>query len=87
MSLVIVGSIASSAVDSLGAMTIYDVLFITRFFLGVGIGGEYPLAASIASESAEANKQEKHRGMQVSAVFSMQGKCHYCEGREKEYMS
>ncbi|KAJ4817766.1 phosphate transporter 1 [Rhynchospora pubera] len=40
-----------------------------RFFLGVGIGGDYPLSAVIMSEFANA----KRRGALVAGVFSMQG--------------
>ncbi|KAJ4841594.1 putative inorganic phosphate transporter 1-9, partial [Turnera subulata] len=40
-----------------------------RFFLGLGIGGDYPLSATIMSEFA--NKMT--RGGFVAAVFSMQG--------------
>jgi len=74
MSLVIIGSIASSLVFDYNGNCIYYLLFLTRFWLGVGIGGEYPLAASISSEASESNQQHKHRGKQVAAVFSMQGK-------------
>ncbi|KAK9271281.1 hypothetical protein L1049_026871 [Liquidambar formosana] len=40
-----------------------------RFFLGVGIGGDYPLSATIMSEFAN----KKTRGAFIAAVFSMQG--------------
>ncbi|XP_043714445.1 probable inorganic phosphate transporter 1-9 [Telopea speciosissima] len=40
-----------------------------RFWLGVGIGGDYPLSATIMSEFA--NKDT--RGSFIAAVFSMQG--------------
>lgn len=40
-----------------------------RFLLGVGIGGDYPLSATIMSEFA--NKST--RGSFIAAVFSMQG--------------
>ena len=39
-------------------------------FLGVGVGGVYPLSATIASESATSAKS---RGSTASMVFSMQG--------------
>jgi len=44
-------------------------LALCRFFLGVGVGGEYPLAATIAAEGAP----EGSRGRFIAAVFSMQG--------------
>jgi MFS transporter, PHS family, inorganic phosphate transporter len=39
-----------------------------RFILGVGIGGDYPVSATIMSEYAG----KAHRGMLVSMVFAMQ---------------
>ena len=43
-------------------------LCIWRFFLGFGIGGDYPLSAPIASEYAST----KWRGAFVGSVFAMQ---------------
>lgn len=40
-----------------------------RFLLGVGIGGDYPLSATIMSEFAN----KRTRGAFIAAVFSMQG--------------
>ncbi|KAI5394450.1 putative inorganic phosphate transporter 1-8, variant 2 [Lathyrus oleraceus] len=40
-----------------------------RFFLGLGIGGDYPLSSTIMSEFAN----KKTRGSFIAAVFSMQG--------------
>eukprot|EP00262_Sarcandra_glabra_P006814 TRINITY_DN19369_c0_g1_i1.p1 TRINITY_DN19369_c0_g1~~TRINITY_DN19369_c0_g1_i1.p1 ORF type:complete len:532 (+),score=15.48 TRINITY_DN19369_c0_g1_i1:27-1622(+) len=40
-----------------------------RFWLGVGIGGDYPLSATIMSEFAN----KRTRGSFIAAVFSMQG--------------
>lgn len=44
-------------------------LCIWRFLLGVGVGGDYPLAATLTSEYGA----KKNRGKLVSAVFAMQG--------------
>ena len=44
-------------------------LVIFRFILGVGIGGDYPVSATIMSEYAGT----KVRGMLISLVFAMQG--------------
>jgi PHS family inorganic phosphate transporter-like MFS transporter len=51
------------------AHAVVTTLCITRFLLGVGIGGDYPLSAVIMSEYAN----KKTRGAFVAAVFSMQG--------------
>jgi MFS family permease len=44
-------------------------LLIFRFILGLGIGGDYPLSATLMSEYAN----RKDRGKLVTMVFSMQG--------------
>ncbi|CAA3001475.1 probable inorganic phosphate transporter 1-9 [Olea europaea subsp. europaea] len=44
-------------------------LMFFRFALGVGIGGDYPLSATIMSEFSN----RKTRGAFIAAVFSMQG--------------
>ena len=41
----------------------------TRFMMGVGIGGEYPMASTVTSESST----NSTRGRNLAAVFSMQG--------------
>ncbi|GMH20502.1 hypothetical protein Nepgr_022343 [Nepenthes gracilis] len=40
-----------------------------RFWLGIGIGGDYPLSATVMSEFAN----KRTRGAFIAAVFSMQG--------------
>ena len=44
-------------------------LVVCRFILGLGIGGDYPVSATIASEFAG----RKTRGVMVATVFAMQG--------------
>uniref|UniRef100_A0ACD5VBK7 Uncharacterized protein n=1 Tax=Avena sativa TaxID=4498 RepID=A0ACD5VBK7_AVESA len=44
-------------------------LCLFRFLLGVGVGGDYPLSATIMSEFAN----KRTRGAFIAAVFSMQG--------------
>lgn len=50
-------------------LNIIIMFSLFRFILGIGIGGDYPLSAIIASEFANVEK----RGLIMSAVFSMQG--------------
>ncbi len=57
-----VGAILSAVSPSL------TWLIIVRFLLGIGIGGDYPVSATIISEHS--NKRD--RGKLVSMVFSMQ---------------
>ncbi len=61
--ILIIGAIGSAF--SYGFIT----LFIWRFILGVGIGGDYPLSATIVAEYANKND----RGKLISSTFAMQG--------------
>lgn len=55
-----------------GSITgMFWMLVIVRGFLGVGIGGEYPCAATTSCEAGEDAKIK--RGQNVLLVFSMQG--------------
>ncbi len=58
-------------VGALGSATsaTYIQLFIWRFVLGIGIGGDYPLSATIVAEYANKND----RGKLISSTFAMQG--------------
>lgn len=76
--LIIVGSIASAICSgtAFGAQTAEErarhllvQLAISRALLGFGIGGEYPLSASICAEGTSA----KRRSTLMSLVFSNQG--------------
>ncbi|GFP82904.1 probable inorganic phosphate transporter 1-7 [Phtheirospermum japonicum] len=49
--------------------SVMATLCFFRFWLGVGIGGDYPLSATIMSEYAN----KKTRGAFIAAVFAMQG--------------
>ncbi|KAJ0099131.1 hypothetical protein Patl1_20303 [Pistacia atlantica] len=48
---------------------VFGTLLFFRFWLGFGIGGDYPLSATIMSEYAN----KKTRGAFIAAVFAMQG--------------
>lgn len=57
-------------------------LVVSFFLFGIGVGGEYPLAASRAAEdvpphndasSSAAMGMDRHRGRRVQLAFSMQG--------------
>ncbi|KAM3295116.1 hypothetical protein ACQJBY_037773 [Aegilops geniculata] len=51
------------------ASAVIGTLCFFRFWLGFGIGGDYPLSATIMSEYAN----KKTRGAFIAAVFAMQG--------------
>ena len=50
------------------ATAVITTLCVFRFFLGFGIGGDYPLSATIMSEYANT----KTRGAFIAAVFAQQ---------------
>ena len=68
-SLVAIGSLLSAACVRSSSVPLMTQLAIYRTLLGIGIGGEYPLSATMASEGSDA----KVRGRIVAGVFSMQG--------------
>merc|ERR1719446_1977354 len=68
--LIVAGAVLSGCcVWTSGGFTLFHQLAVCRFILGVGVGGEYPLAASIAAEAAGSIS----RGQLIAGVFSMQG--------------
>jgi PHS family inorganic phosphate transporter-like MFS transporter len=68
---VVAGSLLSAACVDIPALGgIYGQLIACRFLLGFGIGGEYPLSATVASESSQTASESTKA---VSAVFAMQG--------------
>jgi MFS transporter, PHS family, inorganic phosphate transporter len=58
-----IGAIASAFAPN------YTFLLICRIILGIGIGGDYPVSATIMSEYSG----KKSRGRMVGLVFAMQG--------------
>ncbi|CAM8886447.1 hypothetical protein QQ045_024342 [Rhodiola kirilowii] len=67
--LMVICSIASGLSFGSEPKTVMATLCFFRFWLGVGIGGDYPLSATIMSEYAN----KKTRGAFIAAVFAMQG--------------
>ena len=67
--LVIFAALMSATVTDSETFGIYSQLALWRFWLGVGVGGEYPLSAAITSESASPETRIRSLAM----VFSMQG--------------
>ncbi|KAL8513763.1 hypothetical protein ACS0TY_013029 [Phlomoides rotata] len=63
------GSLASGLSFGRDAKAVMATLCFFRFWLGFGIGGDYPLSATIMSEYAN----KKTRGAFIAAVFAMQG--------------
>jgi MFS transporter, PHS family, inorganic phosphate transporter len=67
--LIMIGSIMSAFSNETTYMTVYGHIACWRFVLGAGVGGEYPLAATVTSESTTAAR----RGALMASVFAMQG--------------
>jgi len=67
--LTILGSGGSALAVSLGRLPKEFILIFWRFILGMGVGGEYPLSASLSSETSSSES----RGRNTLAMFSMQG--------------
>lgn len=67
--IMVICSIASALSFGHSAQGVMATLCFFRFWLGFGIGGDYPLSATIMSEYAN----KKTRGAFIAAVFAMQG--------------
>ncbi|KAK8674443.1 hypothetical protein V6N13_112734 [Hibiscus sabdariffa] len=67
--LMVVCSVASGLSFGSNPRSVMATLCFFRFWLGFGIGGDYPLSATIMSEYAN----KKTRGAFIAAVFAMQG--------------
>ncbi|XP_020694333.2 inorganic phosphate transporter 1-4-like, partial [Dendrobium catenatum] len=66
--LMVICSIGSGLSFSHKSSSVIATLCFFRFWLGFGIGGDYPLSATIMSEYAN----KKTRGAFIAAVFAMQ---------------
>ncbi len=69
LSVMAIGAIGSALSTPIGGLSTIGVLTIWRFVLGVGVGGDYPLSATIMSEYSNVQS----RGRLVATVFAMQG--------------
>ena len=67
--LITIGCFGSACSIDTPTLTVYGQIATWRFFLGAGVGGEYPLAATVTSESSSAAR----RGSLMASVFAMQG--------------
>jgi phosphate:H+ symporter len=68
--IIILGTInCATASSAVRGVSVIGFLSFWRFVLGVGIGGDYPMSATITSEWSTAGR----RGMMMALIFSMQG--------------
>ncbi|MCO5569132.1 hypothetical protein L7F22_022840 [Adiantum nelumboides] len=65
----VISSVACGLSFGSTAKSVMTTLCFFRFWLGFGIGGDYPLSATIMSEYAN----KRTRGAFIAAVFAMQG--------------
>jgi PHS family inorganic phosphate transporter-like MFS transporter len=63
--ILIVGALGCALTPSNGAFLV--ILALWRFVLGVGVGGDYPVSAVIASEFGST----KHRGIDGYILYGM----------------
>ena len=69
LSVMAIGSVGSALSVPLAGLSTVSVLILWRFLLGVGVGGDYPLSATIMSEYSNVQS----RGRLIASVFAMQG--------------
>ncbi len=69
LSVMAVSAVGSALAEPLGGLDLVMVLVLWRFALGFGVGGDYPLSATIMSEYSNI----RNRGRLVASVFAMQG--------------
>ncbi|KAF9173934.1 Inorganic phosphate transporter pho84 [Mortierella sp. AD011] len=67
--IIIVATLGQALSGNGSVLSISAAIIIWRVFVGIGIGGDYPLSAVITSEFATTNR----RGAMMAAVFAMQG--------------
>ncbi|KAH1096403.1 hypothetical protein J1N35_013324 [Gossypium stocksii] len=67
--LMVISSVASGLSFGSDSKSVMATLCFFRFWLGFGIGGDYPLSATIMSEYAN----KKTRGAFIASVFAMPG--------------
>lgn len=63
------GALLSATATAGHSVGLYAQLCIWRGLLGFGVGGEYPLSATITSEGSS----QRNRGRAMASVFAMQG--------------
>ncbi|KAI8073833.1 major facilitator superfamily domain-containing protein [Gongronella butleri] len=68
--IIIIGTInCATSASAIRGVSAIGFLGLWRLILGVGIGGDYPMSATITSEWSSAGR----RGMMMALIFSMQG--------------
>lgn len=66
---IVATTLSAFCFDLSSHINLFTMLILFRFILGIGIGGDYPLSATVASEFSNT----KNRGAVIASVFAMQG--------------
>ena len=66
---IVATTLSAFCFDLSSHINLFTMLIFFRFILGIGIGGDYPLSATVASEFSNT----KNRGAVIASVFAMQG--------------
>ncbi len=69
LSVMVIGAVGSAFASPFMGLDLVMVLVLWRFLLGFGVGGDYPLSATIMSEYSNI----RSRGRLIASVFAMQG--------------
>ncbi|KAJ7501251.1 phosphate permease [Mycena galericulata] len=67
--IIIVATFAQATAGGGQAISIFAMFIFWRFIVGLGVGGDYPLSATISSEFAST----RIRGRMITSVFAAQG--------------
>ena len=68
LGLAAVSAVLSAILPMGNAETVYIIIIICRFAMGIGLGGVYPLSATKAAEDAAANNQGSGHGNSVDST-------------------
>jgi PHS family inorganic phosphate transporter-like MFS transporter len=67
-----IGALCSALCAWGPATTVYAIITASRFLLGVGVGGKYPLSGTISSESKAVTKSKMKSALEVALGFFWQ---------------
>ncbi len=67
-----IGALCSALCAWGDATTVYAIITVSRFVLGVGVGGKYPLAGTMSSEGKSVAKSKSRSALEVALGFFWQ---------------
>ena len=66
------GALCSALCSWGSTTTVYTVITVSRFVLGVGVGGKYPLAGTVSSEGEAASESKAKSAIEIALGFFWQ---------------